>query len=471
LVNFGKNVRFQPSQVVTPRSEDEILSCLNESRSSGRNVKAVGSLHSWSDIAATDGVTLDLRHLNRLVLASQPDGALYADIEAGCTIDRALDYLQSHGGYTLPTYGMFGGQTIAGAISTATHGSGRSSLSHYVSAVRVAAYDGHTGRARIYEWAGGDPLRAARCALGCMGVLLMVRFLVEPGYLIEERTEWYARLDEVLAHESEYPRQQFYLIPWSWRWFAQHRRQVALTGRAAPSPGAPAQRVLRRVGVDVLLNGVVRMLSRTLESPDAIRSLYRRGFPMIARSGTVVVDRPRDILMMRHDFYTHVEMELFVPARSIVPAAEWVEWVLRSCGGDSLPRPASFPSELGAGTLGELEALRGKYVHDHAITVRRVLPDDALISMTSGADEDGWYAMSLVTYQRDTSTFVRMAGLMARTMASAFAARPHWGKVFPLDGPRIDALYPEIGRFRACCRNVDPEGRFVNAFARRALSL
>ena len=69
-------------------------------------------------------IALDLRHLADISLHTDPaDGAVYVEAGAGCTVDQILDYLERHGGYTLPTYGMIGKQTIAGAISTATHGS------------------------------------------------------------------------------------------------------------------------------------------------------------------------------------------------------------------------------------------------------------------------------------------------------------------------------------------------------------
>ena len=63
-------------------------------------------------------------------------------------------------------------QTVAGAISTGTHGSGKNSLSHYVEGLRLAAYDEKTGRARIFEITEGPELSVARCSLGCMGVIV-----------------------------------------------------------------------------------------------------------------------------------------------------------------------------------------------------------------------------------------------------------------------------------------------------------
>jgi FAD/FMN-containing dehydrogenase len=468
LENFGRNVRFGPAVLMTPNDENAVLACLEHHR--GRNIRAIGSLHSWSEAAVGPDVVLDLRNLSRVTTKIHGDGSVDAEIEAGCTIDAALDYLQAHGGYTLPTHGIIGKQTMAGAIATATHGSGRASLSHYVSAISAAAYDKDSGQARIYQWAEGEELRAARCGLGCTGILLSIRMRVEPDYLIEENTQWFERLEDVLEQECNYPRQQFYLVPWSWRWFAQRRRALSPESGATASATAPFHRVFRRVGVDVVFNGVVKLLSATFRSSNGIRWLYRRAFPLIARSGMTVTDRSRHMLMMRHDLYRHVEMELFVASPHVSHAAAFVEWVLRWCGGESPRLPESLArDDYGRNVTSEIEALRDSYVHDYLITFRRVLRDEALISMTSGEEDVAWYAISLITYRRDLGPFLTMARFMATTMAFAYGARPHWGKVCPLSTEELAALYPSLPRFRAVCASVDAGQLFVNDFARRAL--
>lgn len=467
LENFGRNIRFEPQHLIAPSDKNAVLACLEQYR--GHRIRAVGRLHSWSEVSVGHDVALDLRHLDKVTLTVHEDGSVDADIEAGCTIDGVLAYLRSHGAYTLPTCSIVGKQTIAGAIATATHGSGRASLSHYVSTVCVAAYD-REGKARIYEWDGGDELRAARCGLGCTGIVLSVRMRVEPDYLIEEKTQWFERVEQVVDRERDYPRQQFYLVPWKWGWYAQLRRPLAHGTGAVPGIVARLHRAFRRVGVDIALNGAVRLLSGTLGWASAIRWFYRRGFPLIAQSGMHVIDDSSQILKMRHDFYTHVEMELFVPARHLTHAAAFVEWVLRCCGGESPQIPEALVEDaLGPNVSEKIEALKGSYVHDYPITFRQVLHDDTLISMTSGDEAAAWYAISLITYQSDHSAFSRMAGFMATAMASAYRARPHWGKICPLDTEAIAALYPALPQFRAHCASVDPEQVFVNDFVRRAL--
>ncbi len=468
LKNFGHNVTVAPAVFEVPADTNAVLACLEQHR--GRNIRVIGSLHSWSEVAVGEEVVLDLRRLNSITLSPTADGQIHAEIGAGCTIDRVLDFLRRHGRYTLPTYGMVGKQTIAGAISTGTHGSGKSSLSHYVDAVSVAAYDPETGKPRIFEWSGGEQLRAARCALGCSGVLLSIRMRVEKDYQIEERAEWFSRLDEVIAATHEYPRSQFYLMPWSWKWYAQLRRPVSYESAGRLGVMARLLRGFRLAIIDVSLNGAIRGLTASPNTVRAIPWLFRRLLPLIAPSGLRVTDDSRELLTMHHDLYRHVESELFVPATDLADAATYLEWVLRCCGGDL----RALPSAIAAGDFGcevadDIKVFKGSYLHDYPITFRRVLRDDTLISMTSGDIAEEWYAISLITYQRDLVPFLRMVRFVAATMGRAYRARPHWGKICPLNAAELAALYPALRQFRDHCQSVDPAQAFVNDFARRSL--
>ena len=77
---------------------------------------------------------------------------------------------------------------------------------------------------------------------------------------------------------------------------------------------------------------------------------------------------------MRHDLYSHVEMELFVPAPHVAHAAAFVAWVLRWCGGESTRCPRRWRSDdFGRDVVARSEDLRGTYVHDYLVTFRQVL--------------------------------------------------------------------------------------------------
>src|SRR5262245_11214642 len=139
--NFGGNQRWR-SLRYSPRSEEEVLAILEKHRH--EHIRALGSGHSWSAVGVCSDVTLDLRAFDSVQLLPQ-DGEPVARVGAGCRLQSVLDRLHAASGRTLPTLGAIKRQTVAGAISTGTHGSGRQSLSHFVLAVRLAAYDPASG--------------------------------------------------------------------------------------------------------------------------------------------------------------------------------------------------------------------------------------------------------------------------------------------------------------------------------------
>ena len=148
ITNFGGNIRFVPRYRYAPTTEAEVLDLLD--RHAGGRVRVVGALHSWSPAVVTEDALIDLRHFNRVAIEQGPEGKVWVTAGGGCRIKHLLRELHARSGATVPTLGLVTEQTIAGAISTGTHGSGRPSLSHYMDEIRVAAYDADTGKARIY---------------------------------------------------------------------------------------------------------------------------------------------------------------------------------------------------------------------------------------------------------------------------------------------------------------------------------
>ncbi len=150
-VNFGGNVAWQTRRY-RPRDEAELLQILQ--RHSRETIRALGSKHSWSDIAAGAAVSLDMSSFDQ-VTPFTAGGRSFVRVGAGVTIQALLDRLHASTDQTLPTLGAIKKQTISGAISTGTHGSGRESISHFVSKVRLAAYDPSTLQPTIHEYALG----------------------------------------------------------------------------------------------------------------------------------------------------------------------------------------------------------------------------------------------------------------------------------------------------------------------------
>lgn len=459
LRNFGRNLTIQPTAYYEPVDECEVLTILD--RHHGEQIRVVGRLHSWSDAPAAEGVVLNLKHLRQIQL-NRTSELITARVGAGCQIKTLLSSLNQQG-TTLPSVGLISEQTIAGAIATATHGSGRNSLSHYVESVRVARYDATTGKAIIDELDSGDTLRAARCALGCLGVIVSVTMRCRERYRIEEHLRDHPTLESVLASESQFPLQQFFLNPWSWTYLAQHRREVDQPRSKLASLYRLYWFLTIDLGLHLLILAPLRLCGfRTL------RFLLRHVVPKSAIRNWKVTDDSAAMLVMEHELFRHIEMELFVTRDHLSDALDYVQKVLTVTGRASTEMP-----DLGLDPIDQerLAALHGQYGHHYPICVRRVLPDDAMISMTSDRDQDS-YAISLISYAKPEKrqTFMQAMEFLASTMSRRYGARPHWGKFCPLPERELVALYPQFKAFRNLCDSFDLPGAFRNAWIKRLFS-
>lgn len=466
IENFGRNLRFRPREAHAPRNEAELLSIL--SRCAGRKIRVGGARHSWSEAIVTDDVFIDMRHFDSVTLEYGENGEAWACVGGGCRIKHLLTKLHAISDYTLPTLGLITEQTIAGAISTGTHGSGRSSMAHYMGAIRLAGFDPETGDARIFEITEGNELKAARCALGALGIIVFVRFRCIPRYGVAERMHQYDTIDEVLAQSDAYPLQQFYLIPHQWKFFAQHRRIVPRrTGKRTWDTWF--YRMFWLFGMDIGLHVTMLFLIRVLRSAAVLRFFYRSVLPRLVIQDREFTDESDQMLVMEHELFVHIEIELFVASSLVRPAAEFVTQVLRTFDGSRDAVSAQNRQRLEQiGLLSTLEKLRGSFHHHYAVCFRKVLPDDTWLSMTADADEP-WYSISFISYDWPRDAFLAMADFLARAMTSLFRARLHWGKYFPLDASDTEPSYPHLAEFRALCRRLDPAGTFRNEYVDRVL--
>lgn len=454
VTNFGGNLHFSPQNSYAPQSEAELLEIL-QTHASGK-IRAIGRLHSWSEAPACPEVLVDLRHFNS-VTVHEEQGQAWADIGAGCQIHQIVSELDKQG-FTMPSLGLITEQALGGATATGTHGSGRHSLSHYVQAVRLATFDPETGQPIIRTIDSGDQLRAARCSLGCLGIVTSIRLPIRKQYRIEEHMRRYDQLQDVLAAEDEFDLQQFFLIPWRWDFFAQHRREVAQNR----SRLASLYRLYWSVDMDVVFHWVILALARGLPR-FCTKFFFRRMVPLLVPRNWKVVDRSDRQLTMRHHLFRHIEIEIFVRRSRLDDTLKYVRWLLELAGGQSSPLDKEWKTQLQtSGDWDRLQHIQGRYGHHYPICIRKVLPDDTLLSMASG--EEPYYAVSFISYARPDRRdgFFAFADVLARTAATLFEARPHWGKYCPLDPKTLASLYPHFETFRTIKNQLDPQNHFSN---------
>ncbi len=462
--NFGENVRFKPAEIYRPANEDELLQILARSR--GRKIRVMGRLHSWSAAVETPDVLLDLRDFDSVEVIEQA-GAKFARVGAGTQVKRIVSELRRLGDRTLPSLGLIDEQSIAGAIATGTHGSGRNSLSHYVRAMRVVQFDGE-GKPYVRTIDSGEELLAARCSLGCMGIVVSVDLEIRPQYLIEEHFRQHKTLDEVIACEQEYPLQQFYQIPWKWNFIGQHRREV--TGPEASKRYSRLFgwyfHLIFDIGMHLIILSALICRFRSL-----IKFLFRNIIPLFVIRNWRVIDRSERILTMQHEMFRHIEIEMFVRRSHLEGMLEWVQKLLQIASGEQDIDTSRFDEQLGvAGFQGEVDSLQGKYTHHYPICIRKVLPDETLISMTAGWDEPG-YAVSLICYLHPHARdgFFQFARLLARSSIRMFGARAHWGKFNDIVADELLENYGNWARFAEQVGKADPTGVFHNDWAENLL--
>jgi FAD-linked oxidoreductase len=387
-----------------------------------RRVKVAGSGHSFTDIACTDGLMLDLSRMNR-VLGVEGDEVT---AEAGITI-RELGPALAERGLALENQGDVDAQTIAGAISTATHGTGGrfANISSQVTGVRLV-----TAAGEVVELREGDDLRAARVSLGALGAISVVTLRCVPAFTIH-RVDRPLPLDDVLAsldeHVDSNDHFELFVFPYT-------RTALTLTSRRTdrePRPAGRGQVLLR----DVLLeNAALEAACRT-----------GRRFPaLIPRVNRALVRAmsPAEHLDSSHRVYANrrtvrfTEMEYAIPRER---TAEALERVL---------------------ALIERRRIRTGF----PIEVRVVAPDDALLSTAQGRPT-GYIAVHQYRGMEFESYFRGVEAIM-----DEYEGRPHWGKRHYQSAATLRPRYPCFDRFVAVRDRLDPERKFENEYLGRVLS-
>jgi FAD/FMN-containing dehydrogenase len=196
FVNWSGGLRFEPRLIVAPPSEEALRACIIEAGERGDSVRAVGSGHSSSPLVRTEGVLVSLERFRGLTAY---DAQRHQALVGAGTPLHELGKLLHEVGLGMENLGDVDTQTIAGVLSTGTHGSGRKlqNISAKLIGARLI-----TGAGVALEWnieEAPERVRAARVSLGVLGVVTAVRLQLEPAYRLRRR-EYCAPVEDCLAH-------------------------------------------------------------------------------------------------------------------------------------------------------------------------------------------------------------------------------------------------------------------------------
>ena len=389
--------------------------------SGARRVKVAGSGHSFTDIACTDGVMLDLSRLDRVLAV---DGEL-ATVQAGITIHKLGPALAEHG-LALENQGDVDPQTITGAISTATHGTGGGfgNLSSRVVGVRLV-----TAGDDIVDVREGDELLAARVGLGALGVISAVTLRCVPAFRIH-RIDEPRPLDETLArlHQDVDANDHFeiFVFPYT------HTALTLTSERTDRTPRTGS--VIDGILPDGLLdNAGLELACRTGRRFPAL-------IPRINRTLVSTMSRSEE-LDESYRVYAHSRTVRFTEMEYALPREHTAEALQRVLALIERRRlPVGFPIE-----------------------VRVTAPDDALLSTAHGR-ETGYIAVHQYRGMEFESLFRAVEAIM-----DEYDGRPHWGKRHYQSAATLSSRYPGWERFLAVRERFDPHRKFENDYLRRVL--
>lgn len=439
--NWARTASATPVRQVHPATEEELSDAVRRAVREGHTVRAVGAGHSFSAAAATDGVQLDLDRLNALHRVERDPGTGNALVTVGAGIRLyQLNRVLAERGLALHNLGDIDRQTIAGAVSTGTHGTGAriGGLATGVRALTVVGADGEVTRCSPTE--NPDLFEASRLGLGTTGVLSTVTVEAVPAFDLRA-VEDVQPLDRVLEDLDD-------LVDGSdhfeFFWFPTARRVQTLTNtrvEARTDLTAPvgAGRRLRRaaaatrtfVDEELLSNVGLELVNRTATAFPAVTPRLNAFAAQALRPRTWTAPSYEVLCNRRRVRFR--ETEYAVPREVAADVLREIDgWLRRT--GENVP----FPLEI------------------------RFAPAEDVWLSTAHGRETAYVAVQQYWRLPHARYFDA-----AEQIFGAVGGRPHWGKMHTRDTAYLASRYGRFEDFQRAREAADPGGVFSNPYTRR----
>ncbi len=418
--NWSGSVQCTPAAIRYPVSQEEIVQLVKECRANNQGLRVVGTGHSFTPLVQTNGILLSLDKYAEVVQVDKEK--MEATVLAGTKI-KALGEALFEYGVAQPNLGDIDVQSIAGAISTGTHGTGVTlgSISTQVVGLTLVTASGEV--VECSEEQNREIFKAAQVSVGTLGIISKVRLKVVPAYKLHY--QWQRQtLSECLKNIEKYKREnrnfEFYWIPFT---------DAALVKFMNTTDEAVRPKnFFRRFNELVLENGVFWLLSefcrffpsRTQAVSKLIGSLISGGSDV--NYSHKIFATPRLVKFQ--------EMEYNIPAEHFVTVINEINECIK----------------------------REKFRVHFPLECRFVRSDDIFISPASNR-EAAYIAVHMYKGMEYSEYFRAIEAIFRK-----YQGRPHWGKLHTLSGAEFRQLYPEWERFQAVRRKLDPQGFFLNEY-------
>ena len=425
--NWAGNQIAHPLSIEKPRSDEELLATVVSARERGETVKVVGSGHSFTSIALTQGRLVSLENMTGIV--GVDTDAQRVTVKAGTTLADLNVLLDQHG-LALANLGDITYQTVAGAVSTGTHGTGRhlTGLAGQITGMRII-----NGLGQITdtdETQNTEILRLGRVGLGALGAITQVTLQAVPAFRLRA-VETPMRVDQLLeeidTHVDTNDHFEFFWVPHTG--WALTKRNNRTEDDVSPQP------VVRHWIDKVLIENY------GFGAVCAVGRMRPKWIPRLAKAlpssgGREYVDTSYKVFASTRlvKFY---EMEYSIPRSHVVDALNEVRSMVDSNG-----HLLNFPVE-----------------------VRFTKADDMALSTSYGRDSA--YIAVHIYKGMDYQPYFRDVEAIMRT----HEGRPHWGKLHFRTAPDLAPAYPLFDEFLQLRKRLDPNRVFANEYTDRVLGV
>ena len=411
--NWAGNYGYQAAQLAHPASVAELQDVV----AGAGKVRALGSRHSFNDIADTAGTLVVLDRLDSGISIDVQNRTV--SVSGGTRYGTLAAELQRHG-FALHNLASLPHISVAGAVATATHGSGdgNGNLATAVAALELVSADGTLVTARR-----GDPDFAGMVVgLGALGIVSRLTLDIEPSFEIAqsvfEGLDWDQVLESFDALTSS-----AYSVSLFTDWSRATVGQAWLKNRT--------DRAVLPAGMPEFFSGTPAAEARhPLPGVSGSNCTQQLGLP-----GPWA------------DRLAHFRME-FTPSK-----------------GDELQSEYLIPREHAVEAIRTMRRLSGVVTPLLLVgEIRTIAADELWLSPNYGRDGIGLH----FTWRQDEPAVRAILPLLEKELAP-FGARPHWGKLFHAGAAGLAPLYPRFADFTALAGRLDPAGKFRNAFLDRTV--
>ena len=423
--NWAGNQQVNGVSLFAPRSEEELQRVVQFAIANNTRVKAVGSGHSFTAIALAEGMLIDLTNYDAVIAIDK--NANTVTVQSGIQLSKLNLFLYSNG-IAMQNLGDIAYQTISGAISTSTHGTGikLTGIANQVVALRLVLADSSvvdcsaTSNPELFE--------CARVGLGALGIISTVTLQVVPAFnlaVIEQPMRVDELLEDLEHHIATNDHFEFFWVPHT-GWALTKRNNRTLD---AAKPMGKMSHWYSKTLMENYAFGAVCMLGRARPSliPKLAKALPASGRNEYSDSSFKVFTSKRVV-----KFY---EMEYAIPREACAEALNRVRRLVEDSGFF-----LNFPVE-----------------------VRFTAPDEIPLSTASNR-ESAYIAVHIYKGMDFVPYFKAVESVM-----NSYQGRPHWGKLHFQNAESLAPRYPKWQQFQTVRDQVDPKRVFTNSYLETVL--